>query len=39
MNSTRELKIGVLALQGAFAEHIRVLNKFSGVYAVEVLGN
>ena len=30
------ITIGVLALQGAFAEHVRSFNKISGVKAIEV---
>lgn len=30
------IKIGVLALQGAFAEHVAAFNSIPGVTAVEV---
>ena len=30
------VKIGVLALQGAFSEHVNVFNNIPGVTAVEV---
>lgn len=32
----RAMNIGVLALQGAFAEHIRALDAIPGVYATEI---
>jgi glutamine amidotransferase PdxT len=36
MSAQSEVKVGVLALQGAFAEHVAVFNSISGVKASEV---
>lgn len=36
MTEEAKLRIGVLALQGAFREHVSMLNKVRGVEAVEV---
>ncbi len=36
MDNSQVLRIGVLALQGSFREHISLLKRFPGVQPIEV---